>query len=219
MKTVSVEEMRLLDLRATRDFAIPSLQLMENAGKGVAELIHREFGPSKILVCCGKGNNGGDGFVAARYLAQRGNTTQVLLLAEPASLKGDALINFQRLSEFSANIYDCSSNLEKAKSWMEQADIIIDAMLGIGLQADLREPYLSVVRLINQTSELGKTIVAMDVPSGLNSDTGKVMGAAVKADITATMGLPKKGLYEADGPEYSGQIEVIDIGFPEELLV
>ncbi len=222
MRIVTASEMKTLDQMAIQHYGIPSLLLMENAGRGVADLVCREAGSIKpgalnIVVCCGKGNNGGDGLVSARHLANRGYHVHVLLFAGPSSLKDDPAVNFNILKQMkiSTEVILDVMDLSRIKPVLSRADFVIDALFGVGLNSDLTDIFASVVELIN---EAGKKVVAVDIPSGLDADTGNVLGIAVKANWTAALGLPKKGLYEREGPFYAGDIQVVDIGLPKEIL-
>lgn len=201
--------MRELDRRATLEYGIPSLVLMENAGKGTAELILKQFPKAqKILVVSGKGNNGGDGFVTARYLKKMNREPSVLLLADPSILKGDAKINFDRL--FGDKIPVTSLDL----SQIEDCDLLVDAILGIGVTMEVKGIYRDAIERMNQS---GKPILAVDIPSGLDGDSGQVHGVAVRSTCTATMAELKHGLLSGAGPQFCGSIFKIDIGFPKQL--
>jgi hydroxyethylthiazole kinase-like uncharacterized protein yjeF len=215
---VTSAEMTNLDRKAEKLYGISSLTLMENAGLSVAEFVAELVRPSsRILICCGKGNNGGDGFVAARLLSKHGFRPEVYLLEDSQELKPDAATNYARLRQHGVAIRELRQNSDwsafeeslAASSW------VVDAMLGIGITRHLQEPYLSAVAKINRS---GKLVASVDIPSGMNADTGEKCGAAIKADHTLTLGLPKKGLYTGLGPVLAGQVHVVDIGLPKELL-
>ncbi len=213
MKTVSAEEMRRLDEKAIREYGIPSLLLMENAGRGVAEAIQSAFGSGlSISVFCGKGNNGGDGFVCARHLYNRGFAVQVLLFAESQELKEDAKLNFDILNKMRLPLF---RNPKDIPFLIQSSEVLVDALFGVGLRRELSGIFREAVEAINSA---GKKVVSIDVPSGLDSDSGRVLGAAVKADRTFTLALPKRGFYVGDGPAHAGEIHVIDIGIPRDLL-
>ncbi len=222
MRIVTATEMKSLDQMAIQQYGIPSLLLMENAGRGVADLVCQEAGAIKpgainILVFCGKGNNGGDGLVCARHLANRGYKVHVLLFTGPSSLKDDPAVNFNILKcmKITTDVVLDIMDLAKIKLVLHKADFVIDALLGVGLHSDLTDIFASAVEMINDS---GKKVVAVDIPSGLDADTGNVLGVAAKANWTAALGLPKKGLYEREGPFYAGDIQVVDIGLPKEIL-
>ncbi len=219
MRLVTSREMQELDRRATEEFGIPSLTLMENAGRGVAEIASEIMGGSKelILILAGKGNNGGDGVVAARHLWERKIPVHVVLFTVPSQLKDDPAVNFQKMLQLKIPftiVHEKPRTLTLA-DLLDRAELVIDALFGIGLKRELGEPYSSVIQAVNHS---GKKVLAVDIPSGLNADNGEVLGAAVKATLTATLGLPKKGLYEKKGPEYSGEVRVVEIGIPKEIL-
>lgn len=208
MKPVTVQQMQQLDRRASSEFGISALTLMENAGKAIAELAADHFPRARnILIVCGKGNNGGDGFTAARYLAETGKTVTVFLVSNPEELKGEAKTNYERAGRVGVPFL---SRFDTSK-----ADLIVDAIFGVGLRSEVREPYLSA---INQINASGIPVLSVDIPSGLNADTGEALGAAVKASVTAALALPKFGFYSAQGPALTGKIEVLDIGIPKALL-
>ena len=219
VRAVTASEMREIDRRTTEEFGVPSYELMEKAGRAVAEEAAKLAGPppKKILVLAGKGNNGGDGLVAARYLHQKGFQVQVLLFSEGKKLKVDPARNFVENTKLSIPTRIVGEHFawETVPQLLQESEVIVDALFGVGLDKEVREPYLSLIRNVNQS---GRKVVSVDTPSGLDADTGKLLGACIKAAVTVTMGLPKKGFYENSGPGVMGKIVVADIGFPKELL-
>jgi len=220
MKLVAAEQMRSLDRAAIGEGGIPSLDLMEMAGSSVADAVVRIMPSSdggRIFVVAGKGNNGGDGLVAARNLALRGYDVDVAILADSNSLSVDARANFERLSETNVRVVfiDDESKLHDVVSKSSDVKIIIDAILGTGIKNDVRGLSASAIDIINAGS---KRVVSADMPSGISSDTGMAMGRAVKATVTVTFGLPKIGLFVGDGPAHAGRIIVADIGIPKEYV-
>jgi len=210
MKILTAAEMREVDRLSTDRFHISSLTLMENAGKGVAEFIRLRFGDlhrRRILVLCGKGNNGGDGLVTARHLLDMGARPIVLLFAPPQDLKGDAAANLARLQNTGAElrIVTDAPAWESSRGSLDAAEIIVDAMLA------------AVVSELNGRAH-GRAVVAVDIPSGLNTDSGAAQGPVVVADYTITFTAPKPGLLLAAGPAHAGDIHVQDIGSPAELI-
>lgn len=206
MKTVSVKEMLELDRVAIEDRGIPSIALMENAGRAVSEIALRELKDikdKKVAIFCGGGNNGGDGFVAARYLFNKGINVSVYLIGRRASLKNDPKINAEALDNIGVEIREISAPISVDHG------LIIDAIFGIGLKGKVKEPARSIISDLNKKLI---TIISADVPSGLDADTGEILGVAVKAGITVTMQFPKQGFYKDKGPEYTGKIIVVDIG-------
>ena len=197
-------EQRALDEWAISERRIPSLELMERAGTGLADVVDHLVVGGEISVVCGKGNNGGDGYVAARVLRERGRKVRVLALAPVEELRGDALDNARRLpgdppESFSARALDGASG-------------IVDAIFGTGFSGEPREPAAGAIAAINACSEA--VVVACDTPSGVNASTGEVSGEAVRARATATFHAGKPGLWIAPGKDHSGEVRVIDIGIP-----
>jgi NAD(P)H-hydrate epimerase len=217
MRPVLADEMRRLDQAAILDFHIPSLTLMENAGRGVADLIRREFKPCRAAVFVGNGNNGGDGLVVARSLVESSFAVTVLMLGDPACLKHDPKTNFLRFQRTGASVRIIPESMSETDLFLlaKDSELIVDAIFGVGLRRDIQGVMKTAVAVMNRT---GRPVVSIDIPSGLDADSGRVRGAAVKATVTATLAIPKVGLAVADGPEYCGRVEIIDIGMPDVLL-
>ena len=208
MRPISVAQAQKFDRLAREKYGIPSLILMENAGRGVAEETLKMLrGRKKVAIVCGAGNNGGDGLVAARHLLNAGITVKVYLIGNTLKLKPDPETNLNILIRMKQKIAKVKS-VKDLKGIM-RADLIIDAIFGIGLSSAVREPYAGVIEFLNQSRI---PILSVDVPSGLNADTGKVLGVAVKAKRTVTFVASKRGFSKADGPKYCGKIVVRDIG-------
>ncbi len=215
--SISAAEMRRLDEAAIRDHAIPSLLLMENAGRSVCDVISREYEPCKVLVLVGKGNNGGDGLVVARHLANRGYKVEVALLEDPAKFKADPLLNLTMIVKMNIPRVSMSDVVteEEVLARCRKADLVVDAIFGIGIHSPVCGIFESAIRAVNRS---GKPVLSIDIPSGLDADTGCVHGVAVKADWTVALALPKSGFFEREGPRHTGKIEVVDTGLPRELL-
>lgn len=215
MKIVTAAQMKELDRRTIEEAKVPGATLMERAGQGVVEAMERTAGPlsgKTVAVLCGKGNNGGDGFVVARLLRKRGATARVLLLARPGDLTGDAKTMHRRfVSAAGAKAVSASPPPDAIRAALAQSDLVVDALLGTGLSAPVQDPYRTAIELVNAA---GRPVIAVDLPSGIHADTGAVMGAAVRADLTVTFGLPKPGLYAGAGLDHAGSVEVVDIGIP-----
>lgn len=200
MRYLSREEMEALDRRAQMEFGIPVETLMENAGRAVAlEVIARTTGP--IIVVCGKGNNGGDGFVAARYLGPTGRHVFVHVLAEPDP-GTPAWKNYERVRPICGEF--------------EQGNVLIDAIFGTGLARPVAGVFRQTIESINRRKKAGVFVVSVDIPSGLDANTGQPLGVAVEADLTVTMGCAKVGFQGAE--RYTGEVVVADIGYPPQLL-
>ncbi len=221
MKIVSARQMQELDRATIKDFGIPGAVLMENAGRGTYEKIVEgapDAAAQRIAVLCGRGNNGGDGFVIARFFHNDGARVTVFLFADPGKVAGDALTNLVSFKEAGGRLIQITDEAQWLQSApdIQQAAIIIDALLGTGLSTEVRGLYRSAIESINAMS--GAMVVAVDIPSGLDATTGAVLGVAVKAQLTCTFGLAKKGLVIHPGVQYAGRLEIIDIGIPPELV-
>ncbi len=219
MKSVTAEEMRLIDEKAIHEFGIPSLILMEHAGLACArETLKLLRGKGKkVAVFCGKGNNGGDGFVVARHLANRGFEPIVFYFQSPLEMKPDPLANFRILEKIKVSLIDCSENLPvgRVKAALKKVRVVVDALFGTGLSKPVGEPFKTAIALMNKS---GRPVVSVDIPSGLNADTGEVMGACVRATVTVALGLPKKGFLRREAKRFIGRVVVADISIPRNLL-
>lgn len=212
---LSRDEVRKVDRIAIEKYGIPGLVLMENAGRGVTYLLSAEGIHGPVAVCCGKGNNAGDGFVIARHLDLGGHAVCVLLWSDPADLQGDARTNFEILRHTDVPIIRVRENPTDAERLVSSADWIVDALLGTGAQGEPRPPFDAAIRLINDAA--GKKF-AVDVPSGLDCDTGAAAAICVQADITGTFVAAKPGFFQKDGPEKVGRLYVLQIGAPRKIL-
>ena len=212
MKVSRVSEMRALDRTAIEEFGIVAELLMENAGQAVYYVISKEFGVKgkSFVIFCGLGNNGGDGFVVARKIHSSGGAVKVFVLGDPGRFKGAAKINFDIVSRLPIEVRQIES-IEAVKTEVAYCDCIVDAILGTGLTRDVAGLYHNAIELINES---GKTVFSVDIPSGVHGNTGKVMGAAVKADCTVTFGLPKIGNMLFPGYDRCGKLYVSHISFP-----
>ncbi len=216
MRSVTREEMQRLDRAAAENYSVPGLSLMENAGVAVCEVLCREFRRENIAVFVGKGNNGGDGLVVARHLGNRGYNVRIILLEDPLNLKSDPRINYALIEQMKVPVLFAGERTlaEEFETHCQWAGIIVDALFGIGIHSPVRGGFEKAIRAINQS---GKPVVSIDIPSGLDADTGKVHGTAVKAYLTVALALPKQGFFRGEGPQHTGKIETVDIGIPREL--
>lgn len=221
MKILTAAETRDVDRLTTERAGVPSLVLMEAAGRSVAELIGAAF-PSftrrKILVLCGKGNNGGDGFVVARRLQEMGAKPAVYLFALPEEVKGEAAANLQRWHQSDGVLSVVSdSAFDAAMLDLRAPAIVVDALLGTGVRGAVEGLLRRVIDAVNaRPAEI--PVVSVDVPSGLNADTGAVCGEAIRADFTVTFTAPKLGFFYGEAAGYQGQLVVREIGSPPELV-
>jgi NAD(P)H-hydrate epimerase len=211
------QQVRELDRRAIEEFGVPGIVLMENAGRGVAEAIGQLRLPGPVLICCGKGNNAGDGLVIARHLDNRGYVVRVLLWAAPEELPPDAAANF-RIVQASGILLevlgaaDWQSALDGA---LARAGTVVDALLGTGARGEPRPPLDAVIDQMNASD---RPIVAVDLPSGLDCDTGQPARHTIRAEHTCTFVAPKPGLLVPAAAPYVGRLHVIDIGAPRKLV-
>jgi len=220
MKTLTVSQAQKIDRAAIEDGGVPSIALMENAGRAVADAVlaylkkKRKKNP-RVVVVCGAGNNAGDGFVAARHLWRAGIKPDVIFLGRPEKLKTDASVNYQILAKAGLPVHHGDKITGPLLRRVKSADVIVDAIFGVGLNRPVGEPFLSVIRILNDT---GKDIVAVDIPSGLDGSTGKTYGVCVRAALTVTFVGAKKGFFKTAGPRHTGRIVVADIGIPPPFL-
>lgn len=205
--------MRQIDRIAIEERGIPGLTLMERAGQAVANLIISRVFPRKVAVVTGKGNNAGDGFVAARLLSRAGFGVTLLMLADETEISGDALTNFRALPPEMPRV-SCKE-LSQIPPWLYKVDCIVDAVLGTGIKGEIKGLYADVIRAINRSAA---RVVAVDIPSGLPGDAVYFDSLCVKADYTVTMGLPKLGMVQHPAAAFCGEVIVASIGFPEDLL-
>ena len=215
MKICSVEEMRAMDRNAVEQYGIIEELLMENAALATCSVILREFGVAgkRFSVFCGMGNNGGDGFAIARKLHSNGGIVTVYLLGNPVKLSGAAKLNYDIISKMPF-IIESIESAESIRMNMLDTDAVVDAIFGTGLARNVEGLYRDVIDAINAS---GKTVFSVDIPSGINGDTGNIMGTAVTADMTVTYGLPKRGTILYPGYERCGTLYVSHITFPPKL--
>ncbi len=221
-KSLTREQMRELDRKAIEEYKIPGIILMENAGRNVAEEVIKMMDnpqKTKVAILCGKGNNGGDGFVVARHLHNHHIPVDVFLIAKISDIlkDGDAATNLQILLTMKIPIKELTdaTHINNTLMNLTNYDILIDALFGTGLSGEVREPFKTLIYGINN---LNKTIVSVDIPSGLDCNTGNILGTAVKATKTITFAASKKGFFLGKGPDYTGNVVVTDISIPRELL-
>ncbi len=205
-----------IDRRAIEELKIPGLKLMENAGTRVTETILERFGDIKnriVTIVCGKGNNGGDGFVVARLLHEKGANIELYLIGRRDSVKGDARVNLERTEKIGLWIKEINDPVDF--QIMETSALIVDAIFGTGFSGEIKSPYAEVIRRINNNPT---PVIAIDSPSGLDGETGEVSDPCISADITVTFGLPKYGQTVYPGKARCGFLTVADIGIPEKAI-
>ncbi len=219
-----MERSRRLDERAELEIGIPSLVLMENAGIGLAHFIRNAMIPPinscKVVMLCGTGKNGGDAFTAARHLFQASIRPMVFLVGDEAKLEGDAAVNYRIIQRLGISCEPFANFTGRQGEWNRMPVLMVDAVMGTGFKPPLRDPIKSVTREINRFRKSHTTttkVLAVDVPTGLNADTGEVEADTVRADMTVTMACLKPGLAKPESRPYVGRTEVVDIGIPESL--
>lgn len=215
MKVSSVGEMRAMDKAAMDIYGIEDRLLMENAGLAAFSVLHNEFGVSHktFLVLCGTGNNGGDGFVVARKIHSNGGIPKVFILGDPKKYQGSAKMNLDIISKIPIEIRTIDS-ADSIRSEIAHCDGIVDAIFGTGLAREVGGFYAEIIEAVNASA---KTILSLDIPSGVNGDTGKIMGTAIRADYTVSFGLPKTGNMLLPGHNLCGELFVTHISFPPAL--
>jgi NAD(P)H-hydrate epimerase len=220
MKVVTAEVMQQLDKRTIEEAGIPGVVLMENAGRGVVGVLLKNYPhvlKGTVALIAGKGNNGGDGFVIARYLINRGVSVRIFLLGTRGKIRGDAKVNLDSVLKMQVPLTEIKSSAgwKAHRGELEGCTLIVDAIFGTGLTSDIGGVTGEVIHDLN-----GLTIptVAVDLPSGLHPDTGAVLGCCVQADCTVTFGLPKRGLFLYPGAQYAGSIKIVDISIPSSFV-
>ncbi|MFL5271273.1 MAG: NAD(P)H-hydrate dehydratase [Anaeromyxobacteraceae bacterium] len=213
MRLASAAEMRAIDRAAIETCGVPGLVLMERAGAAVAAAARALVAPGReVVAVCGAGNNGGDGYVAARLLRAAGVAARAVALAPRAALRGDALAAREAAEAAGVPISDAGPEAIGAA----EGDVVVDALLGTGLSRAPEGAYAAAIRRVEALRARGARVVAVDVPSGLSADTGRPLGACVRADVTVTFAFQKRGLVLHPGPAYAGDVRVVDIGIPAE---
>jgi NAD(P)H-hydrate epimerase len=211
--TISRDRARLLDRRAVEEFGLPSAVLMENAGRGVADRLEALDIGGPVVICCGRGNNGGDGFVVARHLDLRRHDVRVLVFDDPASLSGDAALNYGVLAKSGVPIRRATA--DELPVAAGGAAWIVDALLGTGATGEVRPPLDAIIDAINAQPA---PILAIDVPSGLDCDTGRPARHTIRAAHTCTFVAHKPGFLVPGAKDYTGTVHVLDIGAPRRLV-
>jgi len=216
------EQVRQIDRRAIEEVGMSGLVLMENAGRGCVDLLSSLHVEGPVVIACGKGNNAGDGFVIARHLDNRGISTRVMLLSPPDELSGDAAANFHILSTTDIPVTVITKeedppalDAKKLADAVEGASWIVDALLGTGAKGAPRPPYDELIRRLN---ELPARRLAVDVPSGLDCDTGEAAEPTFHADHTCTFVATKPGLQAEEAKPFAGHVHVVDIGVPRNII-
>ncbi len=217
MRAVTSEIMAEIDKRAQEEYGIPADLLMENAGKKVVETVVSDIPCGDIrpvIIFCGKGNNGGDGFVAARLFKKKGFGVHIFCPLPSQIKSGAAEKNFNEIKNDPDICMEQLKDFTRSVNFPEDS-VVIDAVFGTGFKGDLPDDIRMIGEKVNGS---GMKVYAVDIPSGLNASNGQVSEGCIRADKTVTFGLPKKGFYEDEGPVVCGEIVIADIGFPVELI-
>lgn len=222
-KYLNCEESRTVDRIAINEYGIPGTVLMENAARGVAELMISsipETDNREVCICCGKGNNAGDGLVLARWLHNYGFRPEIWFWSDPTDLQGDAAVFYAVVLKMNLPIKIARDGNDKNfLGSIERSGHIVDALLGTGMTGAPRFPFDTVINSINRAKELGgKTVWAIDLPSGLDADTGIPGVPTVIADVTCTFVSMKQGFQSPVSVPFTGKIRVLDIGVPSEII-
>ena len=204
-------QVRAFDKYAIEHLGIPSVVLMENAGRGVAQVLHVLGIRGPVVIACGKGNNGGDGLVIARHLANAGCDVSVLLFARPSELSPDAAIQWNVVQKMRLPAQIALQPLDEMTlaTSFAKAEWIVDALFGTGLTGPVRSPFDRIITLINGSPA---RVLAVDIPSGLDADTGEPLGPTIRAEHTVTFVAPKLGFRNPAAAAFTGQVHVADIG-------
>jgi NAD(P)H-hydrate epimerase len=210
------DEIRAFDRYAIETLGVPGIILMENAGRQIADVARAMLAPGKrarVVILAGPGNNGGDGFVVARHLAMAGIRAEVALLAPREKIVGDADTNLRVLEALGFQVRvlagDVEAMLGELRPMLAEADLVVDGMLGTGTRGEIREPYASAIGAVNDAR---RPVLAIDIPSGLDPDTGEPLGPTVRATKTVTLAAVKVGFRKPGAEEYTGEVVLADIG-------
>jgi len=219
MRSLTRDQTRAIDRFAIEQLGVPGVVLMENAGRlcadAVGDFLHGPAG-RKVAICAGAGNNGGDGFVVARHLAMRSAEVVVFLVSPFDKLSGDAETNYRIARNLHLDIREVGpAELVNLSTELRGFDVVVDAVGGTGIRGALRGDIAVAVEQINAA---GRPVVAVDIPTGLDCDTGKAEGPAVRAKLTVTMVARKKGFDSPASAEFTGEVRVVDIGIPAEVV-
>jgi NAD(P)H-hydrate epimerase len=217
MRALTRLEVREIDRRAMEEFGMPGIVLMENAGRGCVDVLLSLGCEGPVVIVCGKGNNAGDGFVIARHLDIRGVAVKLLLIGAPNELRGDAATNYAMVAKSGLPIADYSKQFDAARfeAELKGAEWIVDALLGTGSTGAPRAPMDAAIRLMN---DIRAKRLAVDLPSGLDCDTGEPAEPTIRADHTCTFVAEKVGFACAAALSYVGRVHVVDIGAPRRLI-
>jgi len=215
MLYVTAAQMKEIDRAAIERFGVPAIVLMENAGKAVADEIMKMASDGTVAIFSGYGNNGGDGFVAAKHLIKNGYKVRVFLVGRPKKFSPESEANLNSMVELGARPEPISKVEEMSGEFGTGCSLIVDAIFGTGVKGPLDEFY---IKLIDKINSVGLPVIAIDLPSGLDADSGNPIPSAVRASRTVTLGLPKQGFKNPESRPYVGELVVADIGIPPDAV-
>ena len=217
IRPLSRDEVRGIDARAAEELGLPTLVLMENAGRGAAALLRERAGRGRVVIVCGPGNNGGDGGVVARHLDAWEYAVRVVWFARRERLSDDAAVQFQILERSGLDQQTWEGPIDPGRldELFREADWVVDGLLGTGLTRPVEGPLRTVIEALNRS---GKPVLALDLPSGLDADTGRPQGVAVRATATATFVAPKLGFATPGAEAFTGEVHIVEIGVPRRIL-
>jgi len=220
MKPLTRTEVRDVDRRAIKEFGLPGIVLMENAGRNAAALLHERAPLARVAIACGKGNNAGDGFVMARHLTNLGHHVRLLLACDPAEYRGDAAINWGVVEKAGIAVTVlATASREEWEQALAGADWIVDALLGTGATGAPRGAIATAIEAVNAIAAREHAgVFGVDLPSGLDCDTGLAPGVCVRANVTGTFVARKVGFDQPAAAQWLGEVHVLDIGVPSQLL-
>lgn len=219
-RVLTRDQVRRIDRLAIERYGIAGLVLMENAGHSAAAITHAAYGPTgRALICCGPGNNGGDGCVIARHLHNLGWTVRLLVTGDPSRMTPDmktnhAIVEAMKLDATVSALWEAQEAVARS---IRRDEIVVDALLGTGFRGEVRSPMAELIEAVNAAAK--RALIAVDVPSGLDCDTGLPSNATIRADLTITFVAAKTGFSAPSARPYIGRVEVADIGAPRELLI
>lgn len=216
---LSRDQVRRVDQLAVERYGMTGLVLMENAGRNAAEIIDRTYGPrARAVIFCGTGNNGGDGCVIARHLVNRGWTVRLVMTGPRDKQTHDTSVNFGIIETMGVDmtVTEDAASQQAAVSSLTEEDVVVDALLGTGFQGEVRSPTAELIRAVNDAPR--RAVVAIDVPSGLDCDTGTASHSSLRADQTITFVALKRGFSTPEAQDHLGRVEVADIGAPQQLI-
>ena len=215
MPSLMRAQVREIDRLAIDEYGLPGIVLMENAGRGAAELLHGLAPGATVAIVCGKGNNAGDGFVIARHIENLGHPVRLLLACDPAELRGDAAIAWGVAEKAGIQVRRLvTATLDEWERAVAGADWVVDALLGTGATGAPRGAIATAIEAVNAAGRSGAKVFAVDLPSGLDCDTGSAAGACIRATLTATFVARKVGFDAPAAPAFLGEVRVLDIGAP-----